>query len=270
MMTDEKIETVTRAVDHDSLSVIELNDWSELEGIAADWERLLSENPALGLFSTPEWLGSWWHAFGAGKELVALVFTDANRAVVGLSPMYRERVESPLVARVNLLRLVGDGSGDSDDMDFIVRPGYEGAVVRAFLKWFRNRKWDLCHLNALSPRSVVASLLLRDLRNNSWDLATHEHPCVTVPLPGTWELYLKQLSSKERGKIGNRTRRLETRHQLRFYKCQAAEELPQCLDTLFLLHQKRWEKLDESGSFSLPRRRQFYDEMARLRFTSFG
>jgi CelD/BcsL family acetyltransferase involved in cellulose biosynthesis len=137
-------------------------------------------------------------------------------------------------------------------------------VVHAFLKWFRSKQWDLCHLNCLSPRSVVASLLLRELRNNSWEFASHEQPCVTVPLPRTWELYLKQLSSKERGKLGNRTRRLETRRQLRFYKCQNLEELPRCLDTLFLLHQKRWEKRDESGSFSLPLRRQFYDEMARL------
>jgi CelD/BcsL family acetyltransferase involved in cellulose biosynthesis len=251
-------------VECSSLSVVELGAWSELAAITADWERLLQENVALGLFSTPEWLESWWHAYGTDKELVALVFTDRDRQIVGMILMYRQLLRSLFGFRVSLLRLVGDGSTDSDDLDFIVRPGCEQAVVRAFLNWARDRRCDVCYLNCLSPRSIAARLLARELENHAWPHVTHQRPCAVVSLPDSWQLYLKQLSSKERGKIGNRTRKLQMRHRLRFCRCEGLEDLPKCLETLFDLHQEHWETRDRPGSFNLPERRQFYREMTSL------
>jgi CelD/BcsL family acetyltransferase involved in cellulose biosynthesis len=243
------------------LTIRECRDWNELERLQPEWNRLLQLNPALGLFSTPEWLLPWWRAYGRNKELLSLVVTDAETRVVAILPMYLERATF-FGLQIRKLRLIGDGSLDSDDLDLIIHPGYEDLVVKAFVAWARERPFDVCELNCVSPRSVSIKLLQAATAAASWTHITGQRTLVFVPLPNSWELYLKQLSSKERGKIGNRYRHLRNCYKVRFYRCETVDQLPSSLETLFALHQKRWEARGEKGSFSIAERRQFYYEMA--------
>lgn len=244
-----------------ALAISECREWTELERLRPEWNQLLRANPALGLFSTPEWLGPWWRAYGKNRQLLALVFSDTSGNVAAILPMYLEPVKL-FGLTIRRLRLVGDGSKDSDDLDFIIYPGYESAVVKAFFAWARTRRFDVCELNCVSPRSVSVRLLEEAAAAANWTHTTALRPMVVVQLPNTWEMYLKRLSSKERGKVGNRYRHVQNRYEVRFYRCEEIERLPCCLETLFRLHQKRWEARGERGSFGTAERRQFYYDMA--------
>jgi CelD/BcsL family acetyltransferase involved in cellulose biosynthesis len=81
-------------------------------------------------------------------------------------------------------------------------------------------------------------------------------------LPETWQGYLAQLSSKERLKVGNRLRRLQNRYAVEFRKCSDKNELTDQLQSLFALHQKRWEARGNVGSFRSEERKQFYRLMS--------
>lgn len=153
--------------------------------------------------------------------------------------------------------------GDSDDLDFIVKPGYEAAVAKALLDWIRRAPWDVCEFNCLSSKSEVAVLLEDELRGLGWKRATSRLPVTRVTLPETWAQYLKQLSSKERGKVGIRLRRLQSRYKVCFKCCERPDELPSFLENLYNLHQKRWEARGLPGSFSQPERRYFYEQMTQ-------
>ncbi len=128
-------------------------------------------------------------------------------------------------AELRVLRLIGDGSGDSDDLDFIVKSGHEDAVANAFLDWLHQTSWDVCELDCLSSTSEVAALLSDELRVLGWKCAKSRRPFTRVVLPETWAQYLKQLSSKERGKVGIRLRRLLSRHKVCFRRCEHPDEL---------------------------------------------
>jgi len=206
---------------------------------------------------------SWWRAYGENKQLCVLLFTDPQVGVVGVAPLYWERRKFLAFAELRVLRLMGDGSGDSDDLDFIVKPGYAAAVAKAFLNWLRQTPWDVCEFDCLSSKSEVAALLEDELRVLGWKRATSRRPFTRVILPETWPQYLKQLSAKERGKVGIRLRRLQSRHKVCFRRCERPDELPAFLETLYALHQKRWEARGMPGSFSLPERRHLYEEMTR-------
>jgi CelD/BcsL family acetyltransferase involved in cellulose biosynthesis len=69
-------------------------------------------------------------------------------------------------------------------------------------------------------------------------------------------------SSKERGKIGYRTRRLEKDFRTNYFRVASPNALLPRLDKLFQLHQMRWERRNEPGSFSVLERRKFYLKIA--------
>ncbi|PSH03199.1 MAG: hypothetical protein CXZ00_13600 [Acidobacteria bacterium] len=246
------------------LVVSEHRSCADLESIRNQWSKLVQEVPGTSIFVTPEWLLSWWHAYCGSREFCLLAFTDPQAGVVAIAPLYKEVAKSFVFSTIRVLRLMGDGSGDSDDLDFVVMPGYAPAVAKAFFKWLRCKRWDTCELNCVSSQSEIAAMLQEEMRSMGWGCAVTFRPQIRVSLPDTWEQYLKQLSSKERKKVGYLLRRLEAHYEVAFRRCERAEELPAFLETLFSLHQKRWEARSEPGSFSLPERRDFYGEMSRL------
>jgi len=89
-------------------------------------------------------------------------------------------------------------------------------------------------------------------------------PASAIPLPTTWQDYLQQLSAKERGKIGLRTRRLEKKYRVLIRRCAEEGEIDSLLRALYELHGKHWEQRGLSGTLHSPARRQFYGELARI------
>jgi CelD/BcsL family acetyltransferase involved in cellulose biosynthesis len=246
------------------LQVKTLRTWDQLEAIRPAWEGILQSAEALTIFSTLEWLGAWWKAFAKDKELVTPVFVNSDDEIVGVVPLYADSVESALPFRVRRLRFVGDGSEDSDNLDLIIRAGYESSCTEAFLAWLEsNPDWDICELNTVPLDSGALPLLVSDLKKRRWMLRQLESPRTTISLPDTWESYLEQtISKKEKTKIGYYINRLQKRFQVSITKCDNAQALPASLATLFHLHQKRWQLKGGPGAFASAGRRELYSNMA--------
>ncbi len=245
------------------LVIAEYREWTELESIRNEWSSLVAQVEGLSVFMTPEWLFPWWRAYGENKVLCVLSLSDLQAGVVGIIPLYWERRKLLTLLELRVLRLMGNGSGDSDDLDFIVKPGYATAVAHAFLNWLRHTAWDLCEFDYLSSKSEMATLLEDGVRVLGWKSEISRRPQTKAALPNTWEQYLNQLTANQRWKIGHHLRRLQSRHKVLFRRCERPDELPIFLKTLYSLHQKRWEARGEPGSFSLTARRRFYEEMTR-------
>jgi CelD/BcsL family acetyltransferase involved in cellulose biosynthesis len=246
------------------LQVRTVSTWNELEAIRPAWERILQGAETLTIFSTLEWLGAWWKAFAKNKELVAPVFLNSNDEVVGIVPLYIDLAEPALPFRVRRLRFVGDGSEDSDNLDLIIRDGYETPCTETFLSWLGSKShWDICELNTLPRDSAALPTLVSHLKERKWTLRRLERPRSMISLPNTWESYLDQtISKKEKTKIGYYTNRLQKRFKVSISKCDNAQELPACLAVLFALHQKRWHFRGEPGSFASAQRCELYYNMA--------
>ena len=247
-----------------ALQVQLCDSWAELEAHTAKWERLLAGSPSASIFVTPEWLGAWWKAFAPKHRLVALLFLDSADELVGLAPLYQDVMDGPLGVRLNRLRLVGDGSNDSDNLDFVLRPGYERSCISAFFSWLEQRSdWAVCELNTLPSDSAAATWILRGLKERGWVHETYTQPWLVVLLPPRWEAYLARLSRNERWRLVSSSRRLEAKYRVRIRRCSDEADLSHDLDTLFQLHQKRWERHNQRGSFTSQARRTFYCDVAQ-------
>jgi len=219
-----------------------------LEQFRDPWNALLQANPGSSIFQTPEWLAAWWRCFGKGKRLFGLVFTAPTGTVVGLAPLYAERM--PFIGHsLTRLRLVGSGSGDSDALDLIVRPGYEQSCAQAFATWLtdNSREWDVCSMETLPQDSLIAEHLSHFMRKSRWSIDVTRTPNFVVDLPPTWSQYLSTLESAFRPLLTRYPKRLQSRFKVRMLRCENPDDLAVNLQTLFRLHQMRWTGRGEPG-----------------------
>lgn len=226
------------------------------------WDSILQSNPSLTIFSTPEWLNSWWNAYGTDKELVFLTLEEKN-LLAGVIPMYREPIGFPLPPHSYRLRLIGDGSGDSDNLDLPIFPRHEPAVMSALCDWLSAQTtWSVCCLDTLPENSGALGFLIDELSRRQWPFRTARTSRWYIPLPDTWGAYVESLSPEFRPLLVRYPRRLESRHRCRFIQCRTRSDLQKYLPALFELHQKRWELVGESGSFAKEERKRFYERMS--------
>jgi CelD/BcsL family acetyltransferase involved in cellulose biosynthesis len=248
----------------EALTVRAFRSLDELRELSTTWDELLAEYPLATTFSSSAWLSSWWHSFGKGRQLLVLAGFDSDSRLIGLAPLSISRERYGGFPGLRVLRLMGDGSGDSDNLDLPARPRFEAGFAQAVL-WYlvqQKRDWDICQLNSMPVRSPMANALV-DLLKPSWLMFEHSERCSSIPLPETWEGYLQLLSSEDRKNLDRYTRRVQKRYSTRVYRCTRESELPVCLDALFRLHQLRWQKAGQPGSFGSVERCEFYQRLSR-------
>lgn len=248
----------------EALTTRTIRSLDELLELSKAWDELLSQYPLATTFSSWEWLTSWWQSFGNNRQLVVFALLDADSRLIGVAPLSISREQFGGFLWLRVLRLMGDGSGDSDNLDFPVRPGFERSFAQAVLRFLegQKREWDLFQLNT-APAGSPAIRSLVELLNTKWVSFEYSSASSAIPLPQIWDEYLQRLSSEDRKNLDRYSRRLEKRYSTRIYRCTRESELQTSLEALFRLHQLRWENAGEPGSFTSPERRDFYGRLSR-------
>jgi CelD/BcsL family acetyltransferase involved in cellulose biosynthesis len=239
------------------------NSLEQLEQLRSQWEDLLAGYPFATTFSTPEWLLSWWRSFGQHQDLLAIgAFVDSS--LVGFAGLSLTSASAGAIP-LRILRLMSDGSQDSDNLDLPVRPGFESDFAEALVDILETQKqrWDVGYFNLMPAQSPGVAALRQVLERKGWLTFETNSPASAIALPETWEQYLKQLSSNERAKVGPRSRRLEKKYSVRIGKCEDPQELDALLQVLYELHRKSWQARGLPGTLHVPARRRFYGELAR-------
>ena len=239
--------------------------WDELGTLRPAWEELLAESASQTIFLTWEWLKPWWDAYGASRRLLFLTGWDSEGRLAGIAPLYRSRREGGSALALEVLQLLGDGSTDSDNLDFIVQRGKESAFVRAVFDWLARHawEWDLLELNTLPEGSPTVAALEDEILERHWRCWRRKTDHEVITLSATWEGYLERVSKNMRSAIGSKIRRLEKRHRVRLSRCEGLQDLACSLERLYEMHTNRWQLRDELGSFLVPERRKFYSQMAK-------
>lgn len=260
--TPERREVLQPNNGTQKLSVTHTNVWSDLESLRTDWDAILWENSDLTPFSSMEWLSSWWSAFGSDRPLLAFAF-HADDRLLGLAPFYFDTRSLFGIDYARILRPVGAGTYDSDDLCPILRPESEERCLKIMLEELSRRKnWDFCSLETLPMNSRVGTLLPELLDQRGWPYRTTfpSHWCLTFP--ATWEQYIAQLAPDFRPLLTRYPKRLESRYICTLSRCESEQDLLRYLPILFDLHQRRWTGAGHLGAFASQERRHFYRRIA--------
>lgn len=245
------------------MKVVRYRTWEELQPLAARWDVLLSESTSDTIFLTWEWCEAWWKNYGAARPLFVLAAWEEDH-LLGIAPFYVDVVRR-WGSDWKCLRIVGDGSNDSDYLDCFAAPGREGEVMRSFLDYLQteNKDWDWLECYATPSDSLCLSVMASVARERGWHSATEPIACTTLPLPSSWEAFLAGLRPRFRTKVRSCLAELEQQIRSVPRECTSETDLDSWLGELFDLHGRRWNTRGQSGVFGTAAKRSFYNDISR-------
>jgi CelD/BcsL family acetyltransferase involved in cellulose biosynthesis len=200
-----------------------------------EWQALLPATAANTVFSTPQWLGTWWQVFGKDRPLHLVAFRQ-DGLLMGLAPLMRSAEDGR-----RCVCFIG-GVDVSDYFDILVRQGHEAATLSAFLDHIDSLSdWDVVDLHSVRDGAPSLTLLPDLARARGYAVSVkQEDVCPIIQLPDTWDAYLESLSKKDRHELRRKLRRLDSEApgQWSWRTVSDAAELPQALADFFDLHAK--------------------------------
>jgi CelD/BcsL family acetyltransferase involved in cellulose biosynthesis len=242
-----------------------------LAGVEHAWEDLRSRCSLDPLCNRFDWAAAYARAWVPDEDVFGWTLESPSGDLVGLGAFRNE----PHRGRFSLprVRLLTDGSFDSDYLDLFALEDHESHVVGSLIELLTRRA---------GPQAVVLGPLdsqsrcLPHLREQLRSLSPREErlACPAMELPASFDEYLSSLKKRMRSKVRQALRKVEERGGLYRWNRDPAR-LGQDLEELFTLHGERWRAIGGEGAFADPRRRSFYGDLlpraldaGLLRFTS--
>ncbi len=238
------------------LRIDSISTEAELRRLEPEWNALLHRSNADTIFLSWEWISSWWSCYGGARRLQVLVARDEEGVCQGIAPLYVE-IRKTVGRSLRGLRLLGDGSYDSDYLDFIVARNYEPDLTATFLDYIaRMDNWDVAQLNEIPANSQTVDMIT-DFWASRGYCERREVPCPAIDLPDSWDQYLQMLRPRFRTAVRSALRNVE---QLpgEVEKLASESQLAVWLSELFALHGDRWQTRNQSGVFVSASKREFY------------
>lgn len=232
-------------------------EFAALRGV---WCELVSAATDANTFLTHDWLYTWWVAYRP-KARLRIVLAESAGRVVGIAPMMIQR-EGSLDRLLRRLRFIGDGTSETDHMNFIVRADGRARIFAALLDAIDKIGWEVAYFSQMPEHSANTVQLLEHAARRGWLVDQQLVPCPRRALPGTSDELLRSLPSRLRTSIRSARRELESRHRLEFGRYERRDELPEALEALYRNHAGRWQAKGEHGVFVRDGKRAFYEQLS--------
>lgn len=234
--------------------------YEELQELQPEWNSLLEQSNANTIFLTWEWISSWWMSYGNRKRLHVLAARE-NGCCHGIAPLFTEPHRS-FGRPLRRLRFLGDGSYDSDYLDFIIRRDQEQEICNCFLEKIAEfDAWDVAQLNEVRQESPTARAIQERFATDRY-FACAEVQCPVIELPATWDNYVRNLRPRFRTALRSGLRDVQQMPGAVETLVDVAE-LETWLDEFFYLHGDRWGIRNQKGVFASCEKRQFYRTLSK-------
>ena len=237
----------------------EISTQQGFHSLRSIWNTLLQRSESNTIFSTFEWLYTWWEHFAQDKKLFILLAQDGEN-VIGIAPLMIEKKRILRYAPIKVISFIG--TGVSDYADFIIVRERE-KVITLFFEYLKKKKWDEIELREIRENSPNLVLIQKALeRLNLLSRIYVVGKCLYVETKGDWDLYYSSFSSKHRNDIHRQINRLK-KNGLKYSFSFKAKELDsyQLITSLINIHLDRIAKKNKKSFLGTEEGRNFYNKM---------
>jgi CelD/BcsL family acetyltransferase involved in cellulose biosynthesis len=237
------------------MKIIEIHNYRDFLALKDVWNDVLQKCDH-SVFSTWDWLSIWWKHFGNDKRLMILLAEEGNK-LFGIAPLMYS-VHSMFGLRRGKIEFIGTPSSDYND--FIITEKKE-ECLRLFINHINNwpEKWDCIDLKEIPENAEYMPLLAKFSQK-----LTIIHKCPYIPLPKSYDLFLKSLSHKLRKNLRVSLRKLEKDDpKVNFTDYSDVQSSNKGMQIFFDLHQKRWISKGCSGVYAEEKARNFHLDIAK-------
>ena len=238
------------------MRIRKIRSYSELIALKDKWKNAL-ERCEHSVFSTWEWLSTWWNHFGENKQLLVLI-AEENDRIVGIAPLMYS-VQTMFGLRQGMIQFIG--SPLSDYNDFILTDKNQD-WKKLFFDHLNNlsENWSILELTDI-PESGNSISFLRKISSSVRPL----YECPYSLLPTSYDALLSSLKSKYRRSLERNSRRLKRDGlKVHFVDYSETPKIAEGMNMLFDLHQKRWKQKGFPSALDDPDVRSFHLDIARL------
>lgn len=237
-----------KSLSRSAVNIRIIRNEEEFHSLRNAWNELLRNSYSDNVFLTWECAFSWWEVFNKNKELFIIVAEDAGK-IVGIAPFYLTKTIFFGLTSLKHLEFIGSVGYCPEYLDFIILKGMEQEVLCLFFDMlFCNSQadWDVMNLISVYERSNSLIWMRKFLRENMVShLFYNQHVSPFIELPPLLDDYLKTLGYE----IKYKKRKLLKTHPVTFELAQQGNDLDSDFTKLISLHQRRWNKKNEPGSF---------------------
>ncbi len=232
----------------------------ELTPYAERWNQLLQLSQGNTIFLTWEWLYAWQTYVAGDNPLFIIAVFDNEEQLQAFLPLYQTSFKFCKYISYTCLRPMGDCHCGAEYPDLISAPEViEEALscIGTCLQTHR-QKWDCLYLRYVAGWDDAKLRLTRLYTGQRAFFRQQATVFSSITLPANIETFNRETSALY-PLIHRQKKKLDRTGSVSISLCQQEHDLPLYLDSLFLLHKKRWESVGQKGSFiRRPLMQKFY------------
>lgn len=241
------------------MKIEEVNKYADFITLRDSWQAVLQRCDHT-IFSTWEYLSTWWKYYGKNANLKVLLAQE-NRETLSIAPLMISNYTVSHLGSLHKLQFLGHGS---DCADFII-PNENTKFLELFLDdLLQFSEWDILELEGINEESTSARTLL-DLQNNyTPKLELNDwFSNYYVSLSNSFNVFINGLRRKLRRELDRTMRRLVENYKVEFTTQHDFNSVEVAMETFFDLHQMRWKSKGEDGVFANEVNRDFHISLAK-------
>lgn len=259
-----------------SLRIELINSKDAFEQLEADWNGLYEKSDHCTVFSSWDWMYTWWDVFGEEpiRELYILCVYDGEK-LLGIAPFQIEK-KFPIALIVGRkLQFIGAGEANEDSIlsefgDLIISNERQKEVCDLFNHYlFTNDDWDYADFNYL----LESSLILQFFKGHSSQLETIHSKFKSqisksgvryfIPKVDHFEDYHQTLGKRWAKMYTKKNRKLERDGEVKIIQSESEVMIERDLDVLVQMHRSRWTERTDHLIFDSKRFHQFHKNILK-------
>lgn len=265
----QNIDCKTLESDDNQVEIISKAD--DFFALRDDWNSINSDSPKGTVFTSWEWLYTWWETYcdDGNRQLYLLTCKNNANELLGIAPFQIINNPKRYFPCSHQLVLLGTGETDGsfvfgEYMDIIIKPSQELSVINSLSNHLYQHQslWNGIKFHELLENSYL-SRLFENYPETIIKTVTKNGFRTYIDLPDSYQDYLMSLQKKKRNNITRIFKRLATEQDYTIDTIDDVTKVDEAINTLAMLNLSRQDYLEKNSVFEQANFIKFHKETVK-------